>query len=243
MAAPTKKHWSRTDEERRLCGMWLQDPLLNPSTGLAIERNGPTFNSWKQRCKDAGMAARPVATGELTFRKCQEWRAHPHINPDSGHKIKPGGPTFEWLDKQCKLIEEKALVLLGEYYTPDRVGMVPTICSRGTNYIVRTIKNETPRRQVWGPLNKPAQNIQLNYYMDTWDFRNNHYKPVFVNHAAPTRQVALQVQSARRQEEQSQQFGWLHHFVAPIPKSGQNPKKTVDRVIDLFISKDFRPPL
>ena len=224
----SRKYWSRLDEEKRLCALWLQEPLVNPESGHPIERDGPTFNVWKERCKKIGMKSRPVSTKTMTWRKCQEWRRYPDINPDTGRKIDKDGPTYKWIEKQCLLIEGKELVLHGEYYIPDQKGMVPCVLYKSTWYVLRM--NEG--RKVWGPLNKPAKNIKLCYYADTWDYHYNHYKPVFVGGPPPKRVV----DKSRPQSivKRSQSSAWLDKT---LENKKENPKYVVDNIVDLFIQK------
>jgi hypothetical protein len=220
------KHWSRIDEEKRLCEMWLHEPLVNPETGLPIERNGPTFNTWKERCRNIGLESRPTATKKMTWRKCQEWRRYPDINPDTGRKISTDGPTYKWIEKQCKLIEEKELVLEGDYhYLPDQKGMVPCVLYRGTWYVLRVHEG----RKIWGPLNKPAKGVKLCYYADTWDYHYNHYKPLFIDGPQPKRVID------KRRPPQSSKNDWLGKtFMKTEPK--ENPKHVVDNIVDLFVT-------
>lgn len=221
-----KKHWTKLDEEKRLCMLWLQEPLINPETGHSIDRDGPTFEMWKERCKNIGMKTQPTATKTMTWRKCQEWKRYPNINPDTGKKIKKDGPTFKWIEKQCQLIEEKSLVLEGDYYIPDTNGMVPSILCGGIWYVVRKYDN----RKVWGPLNKPAKNVQLCYYMDTWDYHYKHYKPIFIDGPQPKR--SAQDRSLRMRRVSSGVDKILEH-----KKPTQNSKYVVDNIIDMFIQK------
>src|SRR3972149_10868650 len=172
-----KKYWLSADEERRLCEMWLAEPLVNPETGHSIDRNGPTYLSFKERCEKIGLASRPVATWNLTYSKCQEWRSNPTINPDTGRKISSTGPTYKWLEKQCSVINEKEVSLQGDYYKPDAYGFSPCVKEQSIYYIIRGYDG----RKVWGPLNKPAKRVVLKYYTDTWDYRNGHYRPVFIH--------------------------------------------------------------
>lgn len=200
--------WTRIDEERRLCELWLKDPLINPDTGHPIDRNGPTYNNWIERCKKLGMKHRPLATREMTWRKCEAWRENPSLNPDSGRKIKIGGKIYKEIQKQCNIIN-KEIKLEGDYYIPDKSGLVPTIIYRSTIYVVRKLNN----RKVWGPLNKPAKNIRLRYYKDTWDYRYNHYKPIFQ-------------QEPKRPDSKIKKRAI---------KKTENPKYVVDGIINLFI--------
>jgi len=171
-----KKYWSETDEEKRLCNEWLRDPLINPKTGHPIERGGPTYTFWLQKCKQYNIK-KPKATGEITWRKCQAWLKNKEINPDTGRKIKIGGPKYKWLENECKKNDgDKPINLLGEYYIPDSKGFVPTIKKGESIYVVRKYDG----RKVWGPLNKPCKGIELRYYKDTWDYKYNHYKPIFI---------------------------------------------------------------
>ena len=209
--------WSKLDEEKRLCSLWLKEPLVNPETGHSIERNGPTFNQWMERCRRIGLMNRPKATKEMTWRKCQEWRRNPSINPDTGRKIDPYGPTGKWIAKQCRTIQERELELFGEYYLPDKNGMVPCVLYRDHYYVVRTFQE----RRVWGPLNKPARSIKLYFYTFTWDYLYDHYRPIFMDSPPqPPQQIKKQQLSQRKTE---------------IKKS--NPKYLVDTVVDLFIQK------
>ncbi len=218
--------WTWLDEEKRLCQEWLREPLINPETGHPIERNGPTFNVWRQRCKNAGLSSRPVATKTMTWRKCQAWRQNPYVNPDSGRDIEKNGPTYKWIAKQCDLIEEKEQILQGDYYLPDRKGMVPCVLYRGTWYTLRIYDT----RKVWGPLNRPAKNVKLCYYADTWDYHYNHYRPVFIDSSAPKRLIdKRKPQKPRRQDNQTD---WLNKKLC----SKEDPKHMVDNVIDFFIS-------
>lgn len=224
--------WTKADEERRLCNQWLAEPLINPETGLAIERDGPTFNDWKNRCIQLGIKGIPKATRVMSWRKCQEWLKNPDINPDTGREIKKDGPTWKWLEKECKCVE-KNIDLWGEYYVPDSKGMVPAVIDQGRVYVVRTFEG----RRIWGPLNKPAKGVKLCYYADSWDYRKNYYKPIFINGPTP-----------RRPERESHNTGkGRHHhsnstFYSILKpkhqKKKENPKKIVDTIVDLFISKN-----
>lgn len=208
--------WTSIDEEKRLCTEWLAEPLINPETGAAIDRNGPTFLQWKERCKKLGLQSSPLATGKISWRKCMEWKNNRLINPDSGRQIKVDGPVYKWLEKQCSNIE-KETVLLGEYLKPDCKGMVPCVKHADTFYVVRKLEN----RKVWGPLNKPAKHLHLIFYKDTYDYRNNKYKPVYTGGPPPLKNDTR---------------------IEPIYKSvkavATDPKKIVDQVIDIFISKN-----
>lgn len=209
--APPKR-WSQLNEEQRLCALWLKEPLINPETGHSIDRNGPTYIVWRQRCKDVGMVSRPQATGVMTWRKCQEWKRNPTINPDTGRKINEDGKTYKMIEQQCRVIEEKELTLEGDYYLPDSRGMIPCIIYREGRYVVRRYEG----RRVWGSLNKPAKNIKLCYYKDTWDYHNNHYRPVFID-SEPIRPVPKARQKKKTENKE--------------------PKHVVDTFLDLFIAK------
>ena len=224
-----KAYWSRINEEKRLCELWLQEPLVNTQTGYPIERDGPTFNAWKERCKNAGLKYRPIATKTMTWRKCQEWKRYPNINPDTGRKRINDGPTYKWIKTQCKLIEEKEIFLEGDYYLPDQNGMVPCILYRDTWYVLRRCEE----RKVWGPLNKPAKNVKLCYYTDNWDYHYNHYKPVFIDGPPPKRVVDKRKPLRKRTVNNND---WLSNtFIKETAQSNANPKSVVDNIVDLFI--------
>lgn len=208
--------WSKLDQEKKLCREWLQEPLVNPETGRTIERNGPTFNNWKKRCKAVGLGARPTATKTMSWSKCQEWRKNPTINPDTGRKIQVGGPKYQWIEKQCQLITEPDCKLQGNYFRPDKKGMVPCVNCKGVYYVVR----KTEYNQVWGPLNKPTRNIKLHFYTHTWDYQHGHYRPVFIGYKPkPPRQATQPILKQRP----------VRHTPAK-----KNPKYAVDGVLKLF---------
>lgn len=179
--------WTKNDEEKRLCEEWLKEPLINPRTGKAIERNGPTFNIWKKRCKDMGLRTKPLVTKELTWRKYKEWKKNPCINPETGRKIKKNGPTWKRMVKQSKTIK-KEIKLFGEWFLPDENGMVPAVKVGKTWYCVRKMKDNDGIRKVYGRLNKKVEKkVQLVYYADTWDYHYNHFHPVFTKKRKPKR--------------------------------------------------------
>jgi len=213
--------WTRLDEDKRLCNEWLKEPLLNPKTGLPIDRNGPTFMYWKEKCKQLGLKKNEQCL-ELTWRKCQEWRKNPLVNPDSGRDIKRNGPTYKWLEKECKCIEKK-VTLLGEYYLPDNKGMVPCIINNNTVYVIRNY-NE---RKIWGPLNKPAKRIILCYYADSWDFRNNHYKPIFLDGPKPKKPQINIIKINKISQKNS--------ILYESKNKKDDPKKVIDKIVDFFI--------
>lgn len=205
----SKKYWTSTDEQRRLCNIWLQDPLVNPTTGHPIDRGGPTYQMLSEKCRELGLKHKPTATRQMTWRKCQEWRQNKSINPDTGNKIKIGGPTFKMVEKQCAEILEKTLQLHGDWFVPDTLGMIPAVLSHGTWYAIRKYND----RSVYGPLNKHAKNIRLVYYADTWDYRYNHFKPVFLG------------RTPSRPRSKSSRSDY----------SKNNPKQIVDNIVDLFV--------
>jgi hypothetical protein len=220
--------WSKRDELKRLCEEWLREPLVNPETGHPIERNGPTYQRWQKKCKELGIKHRPAATKELTWRKCQEWRRDPTINPDTGRKIQRDGPTYKWLETQCRLITEKEIELIGDYYPPDTRGMVPAVTWRGTIYIVRRCNGK--ERKVWGPLNKPAKDIKMRYYADTWDYTYKHYRPVFIG-GTPSRPRQASIKKSATSTSS------ISEKILSERKTEKNPKYMVDKVIDCFVAK------
>lgn len=173
--------WNSEKEAKRLCEEWLKDPLVNPKTGRPIERDGPIYKKWEEKCKKLGLSHRPVATKKMTWRKCQEFKKDPHTNPETGRKITPGSPTWRSIYKQCKNIE-KEFNILGEYPKPESNGLVAVKKVNDHYYIIRSYEG----RPVYGPLNKYAENsIFKVYFKDTWDYINDHYKPIFVNGREP----------------------------------------------------------
>lgn len=201
--------WDRKKEQKRLCNEWLKDPLVNPETGRAIEKDGPTYNYYKSLCRKLKVANKPVATGKMTWRKCQEWEKNPGINPETGRRLTPGSPTYKKIEKQCKCIQ-KEKKLLGEYPRPDYKGMVPCKLDLGIYYSLR--KHEG--RWVYGPQNLYCSKIKnLCYFKDTWDYRYNHYRPIFLGIKEPDRPKISKIDS----------------------KEKQDPKYIVDKILDIFL--------
>jgi hypothetical protein len=179
-------NWSRRKEEERLCLAWLKDPLMNPETGRAIERDGTKWKQYQLRCRKIGLNDKPVATGVMTWRKCQEWRKHPGVNPETGRRLTPGGPTYKNIEKQCVKIEKDVnMNILGSYPRPDSNGLVPAHIESGVVYILRNHEG----RAVYGPLNRFNKKAVKVYYKDTWDYKYGHYKPIFIGGREPPRPV------------------------------------------------------
>lgn len=224
--------WTKTDEEKRLCETWLLDPLINPETGYPIERNGPTWKEWGMRCKRIGLSGRPKATREMTWQKCQEWYRDQTVNPDSGCKIKVGGPTWKRIQRQCKGME-KTIDLPGDYYIPDKLGMVPTVKWRGHYYVIRKHNGH----KIWGPLNKPAKGVTLTYYTNTWDFNHNHYRPIF-RQGPPRPPSGVIPRSHTRTDTHSRQVDPGIILNSRPTDRSNSPKYVVDDIIDMFILKN-----
>ena len=222
-------------EERRLCELWLNDPLVNPETGHDIERNGPTYSRWKEKCKIIGLSNKPINKCKMTYRKCQEWKKNPEINPETGRKIKINGPLYRKIEKQCKLIQEKHIELLGEYVKPNNNGMVPTVLSKGSYYVIREYEN----RKIWGKLNKPAKVTILHYFTDTWDYKNNHYKPIFINIKRKDGKKISQINKNIKKKDINN-IGKKENTLEKklLLRSQDNKSKyMVDKIFDIFISK------
>jgi hypothetical protein len=170
-------YWTKRDEELRLCNEWLKNPLINPETGHGIVYKGPTYKNWEDRCKKMNLKL-VIKNVEINKNICGLWQQNPSINPLTGRKIKIDGPAYLKLQKKCgdKNMLENSITLLGNYYIPDKNGMVPCVYENNRLYVVRTLND----RRIWGPLNKPAKNIHLEYYADTWDYKNGHFKPIFI---------------------------------------------------------------
>lgn len=205
------KIFTKKDEENRLCLEWLKDPLMNPETGRPIEKDGPKYNEFKARCRKLGISDRPVATGVMTWRKCQEWRRSPGINPETGRKLAINGDKYKSIEKQCSSIEKELhMKLLGEYPKPDKYGLVPAHLENSIFYIIRNYQS----RPVYGPLNRFSNKICNIYFKDTWDYKYNHYRPVFIGMKEPERQNIPRNLSKTKHED---------------------PKYVVDKILNLFM--------
>lgn len=162
--------WTKRDEDIRLCKEWLINPFINPETNKKIERNGPTFNIWKKKCKNYGLKK---GKSEITWAKCQEFKINPLVNPETGRPIKKDGTIYKQYMKACKTIKKPGI--LGVYPSPDSNGLVPCFKCKNNYYIARTYQG----RKVYGELNKAVFKITMIYFKDTWDYTHKKYKPIF----------------------------------------------------------------
>lgn len=215
--------WNVTKEKKRMCELWLSNPLQNPETGLKIKRNGPTFMEWKTKCKELGFNNRPLSPGkggQMSYDSCQEWNKNKLINPITGRKIIRGGRIYTKIEKACTNMKEKIHIIEGEYFIPNNKGLVP--CKKDGNvfYILRRI-NTIPglagrSRYVYGPLNKYFRSCTTwVYFKDTWDYHLGHYKPIFINKKEPVKKIPL---------------GRVQGFGGKETNDG-----IVDKIIDYFI--------
>lgn len=74
------------------CSEWLKNPLINPKTGRAIKRDGPTYKKLQKECED---------------QACDKWEDNPRINPFTGRQISRSGPTYKKLVNSCSDICER----------------------------------------------------------------------------------------------------------------------------------------
>lgn len=235
--------YTSTHEEKRLCNEWLKDPLSNPSTGMPIDLKGPTYLFWQRRCKELGLNYKPIRSNELSYRKCQEWRRTPHVNPETGKQITVGGPLYKSIERRCKTVTEPVRAVQGKYFLPDRQGLIPAFkAENGIFYIVRHIESTTqsfaangqstaavPERLVYGPLNTLTfkARTSLVYFKDTWDYRQGIYKPIFESGVEPQRPRDYAETRALRREPG-----------ACTQSVDTNPKLKVDSLVDLFVAKN-----
>lgn len=209
--------WNQEKEIKKKCNEWISNPLKNPETGMPIKRNGPTFFFWKKKCIEYGIKPAiksPSRGGKMSFESCRMWKENPTINPITNRKIKMGGDLYKKIEKQCKNISNPGIILLGEYVAPNDKGLVPCKNDSDTFYILRKYEN----RNVYGPLNKYFRSATTwIYFKDTWDYRNGHYKPVFLGLKEPARKKENTIGSIRG-------------------PGGQRTKLDLDSIIDYFTS-------
>ena len=74
-----------------LCKQWKKNKNINPLTGRAIKKNGPTYKKIEKMCK------KYMSRKE----KCRKWKRHKSKNPTTGRKIKKQGPTYKKYEKEC----------------------------------------------------------------------------------------------------------------------------------------------
>lgn len=225
MSLSASSTWSTQKEEFRLCEEFLRNPLKNPETGRKIERGGKKYKEWINRCKKAGLYAKPVVGGiKMNRELCKEFARNPGVNPKSGKKIAIGGPTYKKLLKECKKCmnedsQKNTVNLEGEYPPPDSNGFVSVVSEQTHHYIVRTL----PDRKVYGPLNKYATRTEKRYYQWTWDYKQGHYRPIFMDSKAPEPPKIIPKLRPRGGVE------------TQLAKSKNESKYLVDKVINFFV--------
>jgi hypothetical protein len=170
-------NWNEIKEQEKLCEIFKNNPLINPLTGRQIERGGPTYLEWQQKC------GKPKKTGIVTYEKCNAFHKNPTINPDTGRKITTNGTVYKYWDKSCKNLEKKN-EMIGDYYHPNSKGFVPIKLHDSKKYILRLDNNG---RRVWGPLNlgiTSSSEIKFVHFTETWDYLHKKYIPIFRNNTS-----------------------------------------------------------
>jgi len=96
---------------------------VNPDTGRKIKVGGPTYKKWEKKCSRSRSVSRSrspsksqsVSRSRLPSRtrssgsKCSKWLANRKVNPDTGRKIKVGGPTYKKWEKRCKSVGDEVV--------------------------------------------------------------------------------------------------------------------------------------
>jgi len=181
-----------------MCMKWLEDPLVNPETGKVIKKNGDTYNKWKNLCKEMGIKQEKPT--DMTLGIYKNFQHDKEKNPITGRKIKLEGPTYKKLQQQAKKFVHVEK-LDGDYYIPDSNGYVPVVICKGRLYAMRLVTPETEIKgpkvyNVYGPNNRlTASKIKtIVHYTQTWDYKHNRYKPVFLGKKPPTPANLLPIQ-------------------------------------------------
>jgi len=198
-----------TTEKKIMCMKWLEDPLVNPETGKIIKKNGETYNKWKNLCLEMGI--KPQKPENMTKGIYKNFQHNDGVNPITGRKIKKDGPTYRKLQQQSqKFVYVERLD--GEYYIPDVNGYVPVVISKGRLYAMRLVtpgkdnssnNHKTAEYNVYGPNNRltASQVKTIVHYTQTWDYKNNKYKPMFLGKKPPIPANVLPIQLS--------ESGWL----------------------------------
>lgn len=223
--------WSSQKEEFRICEEFLRNPTKNPETGRVIELGGKKYKEFTERCKKVGLCSKPVS-GNIPMNRslCRQFAKNPNVNPKTGKKIAINGPTFKKLMKECKNCKEPENEIQGTYPTPDSDGFILTKQEHSHYFIIRTL----PDRKVYGQLNKfVTGSTKKVYYKCTWDYKQGHYRPIFLNGKAP-----------KEPPKETGFFSKLMSSQDSNPKlitkkeTGKNPKYLVDSVLDIFITRE-----
>lgn len=223
-------------EKKIMCMKWLEDPLVNPETGKIIKKNGETYNKWKNLCLEMGI--KPEKPSEMTKGIYKNFKHNDGVNPITGRKIKKDGPTYKKLQQQSQkfVYTEK---LDGEYYIPDADGYVPVVISKGRLYAMRLVTADKGDYNVYGPNNRltVSQIKTIVHYTQTWDYKNNKYKPVFLGKKPPVPANLAAIQIA----ESGWGIDWDKHiksFNSLLKKTGIiNEKKNKCPTADIVYSK------
>ena len=125
----------------------------------------------------------------MSFESCKEWNKNKTINPITGRRIKAGSALYKKIEKQCMAIKgEKIVNIQGEYFIPNKQGMVPCKLELNIYYVLRKIIDNNVERYVYGPLNKYFRSTtKWVYFKDTWDYHNGFYKPIFMDKNEPVK--------------------------------------------------------
>jgi len=223
--------WSSQKEEFRICEEFLRNPTRNPETGRTIELGGKKYKEFIERCKKVGLCSKPVSGNiPMTKELCRQFAKNPNINPKTGKHIAVGGPTFKKLMKECKNCKEPENQIQGTYPTPDSDGFVLVTQEHHHYFIIRTL----PDRKVYGQLNKFVSGditTKKVYYKYTWDYKQGHYRPIFMNGKAP-------IEPKSNESKASGFFSTQNPKLITKKETGKNPKYLVDSVLDIFITRE-----
>ena len=103
----TKKSKGSTKD---ICGLWLNNPSINPETGKSIKKNGPVYKKLLKLCDEKKIKSKTSSSSTVsskTRKICDEWKNNPTINPETGYKIKIDGPKYNYFKSLCLLNIDK----------------------------------------------------------------------------------------------------------------------------------------
>ena len=93
------------DNKMDICDKWKLNKSINPRTNRKIKPTGKVYKDLEVECANISPKSRRAGGPEKNIDpyspKCLKWRNNPEVNPTTNRKIKPGGPTYQKLKKEC----------------------------------------------------------------------------------------------------------------------------------------------
>jgi hypothetical protein len=230
-----------------LCKKWLEDPLINPKTGRPIVKNGNIYNQWKKMSEECGFNTKYIKPKKLNQSSYTNLLKNPTINPLTGRKINPDGVTYK---KLLKLAEEfvsttnQQLHFIGDYYLPDKNGLVPVTIRKKTIYALRLVNTDKYKYNVYSSHNHILKTkiTTLAHYTMTWDYIYNKCAMIFPSSPTETHKQYYKVIKLSNSNDSTSYTDYINNllvntgFVNPTPVKCKTADSLYNKVYG-FISQ------